>query len=82
MQQKIIKHYGYEHQLTKLVEEMRELEAAIINDPTNEYHIQEEMADVINLLEQIIVYKDWVEYVRSIEEFKIKRQIERMEKEQ
>ena len=82
MQQKIIKHYGYEHQLLKLVEEMRELEAAIINDPTNEYHIQEEMADVINLLEQIIVYKDWVEYVRSIEEFKIKRQIERMEKEQ
>lgn len=82
MQQKIIKHYGYEHQLLKLVEEMRELEAAIINDPTNEYHLQEEMADVINLLEQIIVYKDWVEYVRSIEEFKIKRQIERMEQEQ
>lgn len=79
MQQKIIEHYGYENQLLKLVEELRELETVIINDPTNEDHIQEEMADVINLLEQIIIHKDWFDSVRLIKEFKINRQLTRIE---
>ena len=82
MQQKIIKHYGYEHQLLKLVEEMRELEAVIINDPDNTEHLQEEIADVMNLIEQIINYKGWVMSVEVVKAFKVYRQIERMEKEQ
>ena len=80
MQQKIIKHYGYENQLNKLVEELRELETVIINDPTNEDHIQEEMADVINLLEQIITHKDWFDNISLIKEFKINRQLKRIAK--
>ncbi len=79
MQQKIIEHYGYENQLLKLVEELRELEAVIINDPTNEDHLQEEMADVLNLIEQIINYKEWYVAVRLIKEFKINRQLTRIE---
>lgn len=82
MQQKIIKHYGYEHQLLKLVEEMRELEAVIINEPDNIEHLQEEMADVMNLIEQIINYKGWVMSVEVVKAFKVYRQLERMEKEQ
>ena len=80
MQQKIIKHYGYENQLNKLVEELRELETVIINDPTNEDHIQEEMADVINLLGQIITHKDWFDNISLIKEFKINRQLKRIAK--
>lgn len=78
MQQKIIERYGYEHQLTKLVEEMRELEAVIINDPTNEDHLREEMADVVNLLEQIMIHKDWFADIDVIKAFKIYRQLKRM----
>ena len=60
---------------------MRELEAVIINDPDNEDHIQEEMADVINLLEQIITYKHWYLAIRLVKEYKINRQMKRIEQE-
>ena len=80
---KIFKHYGYEHQLLKLVEEMRELEAVIINDPDNIEHIQEEMADVLNLIDQFMYCcPQWAMNVYKIKDFKVQRQIERMEKEQ
>ena len=78
----IFKHYGYEHQLHKLVEEMRELEAVIINEPSNEEHIQEEMADVMNLIEQIMIHRNWCGKIQTIKEFKIDRQIKRMENQQ
>ena len=80
-QQEIIKHYGYENQLLKLVEEMRELEAVIINDPDNIEHIQEEMADVINLLEQIIIHKSWYDAIQVWKQYKINRQIRRIHEE-
>lgn len=80
MQQQIIKHYGYKNQLHKLVEELQELEDVIINEPANEDHLQEEMADVINLLEQIIEHKNWFDSVNLIKAFKIHRQIKRIER--
>lgn len=80
---KIFKHYGYEHQLHKLIEEMRELEAVIINDPDNIEHIQEEMADVLNLIDQFMYCCPlWAAQVYKIKDFKVQRQIERMAQEQ
>ena len=78
-QQEIIKHYGYEHQLIKLLEELKELEDVILNCPTHEEHLQEEMADVLNLIEQIMAYKDWVADICEIKEYKINRQLKRIE---
>ena len=55
----IFKHYGSEHQATKLVEESGELISAIArykNDPSegNCSQMYEEMADVILMLEQVV----------------------------
>ena len=61
---------------------MRELEAVIINDPDNEDHIQEEIADVLNLLEQIMIYKHWCLAICLVKEYKINRQMKRMAQEQ
>lgn len=77
LQQQIINHYGYEHQLKKLIEELRELEQTIIYE-NDEEHIKEEMADVINLIEQISHFKGWDSDIYNIKYFKCKRQIERM----
>jgi len=79
----IFKHYGYEHQLLKLVEEMRELEAVIINEPDNVEHIQEEMADVLNLIDQFMYCcPQWAIQVYKIKDFKVQRQMKRMKQEQ
>jgi len=78
MQQTIIRHYGYEHQLAKLIEELRELEEAILYKQDSE-SIKEEMADVLNLIEQIINYQNWNDDVQEIKEHKIARQIQRIE---
>lgn len=78
MQQTIIRHYGYEHQLEKLIEELRELEEAILYKQDSE-SIKEEMADVLNLIEQIINYQNWNDEVQEIKEYKIARQIQRIE---
>lgn len=56
---KIIKHYGYEHQHFKLLEEAGEFIAASVrsyNDLTKESndHALEELGDVILVLEQIV----------------------------
>ena len=55
----IIKHYGWEHQVFKLLEEAGELIAASMrayNDQTEKSnaHAREELADVILVLEQIV----------------------------
>lgn len=81
MQQKIIRHYGYQHQLVKLVEETRELEEVILYETNNEEHLIEEIADVLNLIEQIIIHKKWSSKIQEVKEFKIKRQIGRIENE-
>ena len=79
MQQRIIRHYGYDNQLGKLVEELRELEQVILYDSSNTEHLKEEIADVLNLIEQIVDYQGWNDDVEDIKEYKIARQIRRME---
>lgn len=81
MQQKIIRHYGYDNQLGKLVEELRELEQVILYESSNLEHLKEEIADVENLLEQIVDYQGWNDEIEEIKEFKIRRQIGRIENE-
>jgi NTP pyrophosphatase (non-canonical NTP hydrolase) len=80
MQQQIINHYGYENQLKKLIEELRELEEVILYHRYDEEHIKEEMADVLNLIEQISVFQGWVEDINEIKEFKINRQLDRIQR--
>ena len=79
MQQQIIEHYGYKHQLEKLIEELQELQHAIIYE--GEENVKEEMADVLNLIEQITHHKHWESDIYKIKYFKTQRQIERMEDE-
>ena len=78
LQQEIINHYGYEHQLQKLVEELRELEEVVLYHTYDESHLKEEMADVLNLIEQIAVYKDWQDDINNVKDYKITRQIDRI----
>lgn len=80
MQQQIIKHYGYEAQLKKLIEELRELADAIIYGHP-EAHIKEEIADVLNVIEQVTDFKGWNEEIYSIKFYKTKRQLERISNE-
>lgn len=80
MNQQIINHYGYENQLKKLIEELRELEEVILYHTYDEEHIKEEMADVINLIEQISVFQGWSEDINEIKEFKINRQLDRIQR--
>lgn len=79
MQQSIIEHYGYENQAQKLIEELQELQHAIIYE--GEEKVKEEMADVLNLIEQISHYKHWESDIYKIKYFKIQRQIGRMQDE-
>ena len=79
MQQQIIEHYGYECQAEKLIEELQELQHAIIYEC--EENIKEEMADVLNLIEQISHYKHWEADIYNIKFFKIQRQLERIKNE-
>lgn len=79
MQQQIIEHYGYKHQLEKLIEELQELQHAIIYE--GEENVKEEMADVLNLIEQILHYKNWEADIYKVKYFKIQRQLERMKNE-
>lgn len=79
MQQQIIEHYGYENQAQKLIEELQELQHAIIYE--GEENVKEEMADVLNLIEQILHYKNWEADIYKVKYFKIQRQLERMKNE-
>lgn len=59
MTTKYIEHYGYDNQLRKLKEEAIELIEAIdgfLEGSDTKEHLQEEQADVINLLEQFQEY--------------------------
>lgn len=80
MQQQIIKYYGYKAQLKKLIEELRELADAIIYGHP-EAHIKEEIADVLNVIEQVTDFKGWNEEIYSIKFYKTKRQLERISNE-
>ena len=80
-QMQIIRHYGYENQLKKLIEELRELEEVIIYHPEDEKHLKEEIADVLNLIEQIEMFKHWKTDIENEKKFKIDRQLTRIQDE-
>ena len=84
---KIIKHYGVIPQLKYFQSEVFELNEAIIryneaDDDELINHIKEEIADVLCMLRQFqyeFGFKD--EDINKIIEFKVNRQLARMEKE-
>ena len=94
---KIINHYGVIPQLKHFQSEVFELNEAIINHElkeTVEYeiplteiigakeHITEEIADVLNMVEQFMYYYEIdIEDVIEIKHQKIHRQLKRMEDE-
>jgi hypothetical protein len=92
---KIADHYGENHQMLKAVEEMAELSQVIIkavNDPPNDKSQAEmmkdkmlsELADVIIMMEQLVKYvadNDCATLLDGMINFKLKRQLERMEEE-
>ena len=82
---KIINHYGVLPQLKKFNEEAYELIEAIIKHEALgcEYkHIAEEIADVLNMVEQFMCYYDIdIQDVIEIKHHKINRQLERIENE-
>lgn len=71
---KIINHYGFDHQFQKLKEEMTELAFC-----TSEKNMKEEIADVLVVLGQILLYKNWTDEVLEIKNYKINRQLKRIE---
>lgn len=74
----IIGHYGIEHQLKKLHEEVYELTEAILLDMDLD-HITEEFADVQVLLAQIKAYSELDDSeIKEIFDYKVERQIKRI----
>lgn len=85
---KIINHYGVNHQLRKFQEEVFELNEAIIKAEENlaleKYieHIAEEIADVLHMLIQFILYYEIPEEdIRKVLEYKVNRQSKRVDNE-
>lgn len=92
---KIVEHFGINNQQRKLEEEVFELQEAIINAENNRMigicrepselaikHIAEEIADCLVMIYQFVEYYniDQVELCK-IMDFKINRQLERINKE-
>lgn len=90
----IINHYGVNHQQRKFQEEVFELQEAIIRYDEEEYkyidkvekchkdNITQEIADCYVLLEQFRLYYDIpAEQIKEQMQFKINRQLDRIEKE-
>lgn len=76
----IVKHYGIEHQLKKLHEEVYELSEAILTKGGEA--VREEFADVQVLLAQIKIWYDLKDQdIEDIFWYKVDRQITRMEEE-
>lgn len=72
----ILTHYGLRHQKLKLIEEMAELTQAIIKgDPA---HIAEETADVLIMIDQLMLGMENASLVRNIMKQKLARQIARI----
>ena len=91
---KIIKHYGVNAQQRQFNEETLELQEAIIEyensgcydeEDSVEFvnHIAEEIADVLNLIEQFMYYYDidFDKEVLEIKHQKVARQLERIQNE-
>jgi len=77
----IANHYGLEHQKEKLSEELQELRIAIENPYSSRHDIITELADVMNMCEQMIIFLEAEEEIKNEREYKNKRQLERIAKE-
>lgn len=78
--EKILNHYGEEHQVYKLIEEMAELTVALLKQDKNNIH--EELADVEIMLEQLKLmyfYNDTTKEMKKL--FKLNRQLKRIDDE-
>ena len=78
LQQKIIRHYGLKKQKDMLYHALSDLAAALVRGKDKK--IKEEMAGVLNLLEQIIVFQGWEEDVYFIKYYEIQNQLDRIRK--
>lgn len=89
-QSKIINHYGLDHQYDRLIEECSELIKAICkykrfdtlqSDILCTADIVAEMADVLNLIEQIQLKDPFVSKgVSKVKDFKVDRELDRISK--
>lgn len=78
--QKILNHYGEEHQVYKLIEEMAELTVALLKQKV--INIHEELADVEIMLEQLKLMEFYDEEKKEIKKlFKLNRQLKRIDNE-
>lgn len=81
----ILNHYGITEQVAKLKEEAYELIEAsdgYINGTDSKAHFLEEIADVLVMIEQMIMHFNAQDKVDEIKRFKVKRQLGRMEREE
>lgn len=82
---KIIEHYGINNQQRKLQEEVFELQEAITkfeNGIGDIKHVVEELVDVTVLLDQFrVFYEIYQDEESEMYDFKVNRQLERIEKE-
>ena len=81
----ILKHYGITEQVSKLKEEAYELIEAsdgYINGTDSKAHFLEEIADVLVMIEQMIMHFNAQDKVDEIKRFKVKRQLGRIEREE
>lgn len=75
---KIYHHYGETHQREKLKEELNELIEAVDD---NDEHFKEEIADVLNVIDQFVMAKGWGEDVYRFKYEKVERQLKRIKNE-
>ena len=75
---KIYHHYGEANQREKLKEELYELIEAVDD---NDEHMKEEIADVLNVIDQFIMAKGWGVDIYRIKFEKVERQKKRIKNE-
>lgn len=82
--QKIFMNYGMDAQLEKAIEELDELKTEIgmyLGSKLNKKELTEEIADVFNMILQIVWALDAEDEVRECMDFKIKRTLAEIEAE-
>lgn len=79
----IARNYGWFNQRLKAIEELAELQVElaknVMHTEESKKRLVDEIADVMVMLDQIEFLTDTAEAVRERKEFKVRRQLERME---
>lgn len=78
---RIANHYGLVHQISKCLEELDELKVELKKDVLDITHTAEEIADVEIMLAQLTHLLNVREQVEKYKDFKLNRQIIRINKE-